>query len=147
MQFYICEKLNCAHEEMTVLDITLTEIGPGDLRLEEDVPLLGQAQTALLVVGVVAVPPCLDAGKDARPLQAPYMLAEDGTLGILVLHVEGVAAPCILRLGSNRVKQRAGRRAGEAVAVFPHEVDHIRSHAAQHLLVVLCKTTGGKCGS
>ena len=40
------------------------------------------------------------------------MLAEDGTLGILVLHVEGVAAPCILRLGSNRVKQRAGRRAG-----------------------------------
>ena len=75
------------------------------------------------------------------------MLAEDGTLGILVLHVEGVAAPCILRLGSNRVKQRAGRRAGEAVAVFPHEVDHIRSHAAQHLLVVLCKTTGGKCGS
>ena len=56
MQFYICEKLNCAHEEMTVLDITLTEIGPGDLRLEEDVPLLGQAQTALLVVGVVAVP-------------------------------------------------------------------------------------------
>ena len=75
------------------------------------------------------------------------MLAEDGTLGILVLHVEGVAAPCILRLGSNRVKQRAGRRAGEAVAIFPHEVDHIRSHAAQHLLVVLCKTTGGKCGS
>ena len=39
------------------------------------------------------------------------MLAEDGTLGILVLHVEGVAAPCMLRLGSNRVKQRAGRRA------------------------------------
>ena len=50
MQFYICEKLNCAHEEMTVLDITLTEIGPGDLRLEEVVPLLGQAQTVLLVV-------------------------------------------------------------------------------------------------
>ena len=70
MQFYICEKLNCAHEEMTVLDITLTEIGPGNLRLEEDVPLLGQAQTALLVVGVVAVPPCLDAVKDACPLQA-----------------------------------------------------------------------------
>ena len=129
----------------------MTEIGPGDLRLEEDVPLLGQAQTALLVVGVVAVPPCLDGPgdsvKDARPLQAPYMLAEDGTLGILVLHVEGVAAPCILRLGSNRVKQRAGRRAGEAVAVFPHEVDHIRSHAAQHLLVVLCKNTGRTCGS
>ena len=81
---------------MTLLDITLKEIGPGDLRLEEDVPLLGQVQTALLVVGVVAVPPCLDAGKDVRPLQAPYMLAEDGTLGILVLHVlhvEGVAAP------------------------------------------------------
>ena len=136
---------------MTLLDITLKEIGPGDLRLEEDVPLLGQVQTALLVVGVVAVPPCLDGSgdsvKDAPTLQAPYMLAEDGTLGILVLHVEGVAAPCILRLGSNRVKQRAGRRAGEAVAVFPHEVDHIRSHAAQHLLVVLCKTTGGKCGS
>ena len=93
MQFYICEKLNCAHEEMTVLDITLTEIGPGDLRLEEDVPLLGQVQTALLVVGVVAVPPCLDAVKDVRPLQAPYMLAEDGTLGIPVLHIEGVAAP------------------------------------------------------
>ena len=85
------KKLNCAHEEMTVLDITLTEIGPGDLRLEEDVPLLGQAQTALLVVGVVAGPG--DSVKDARPLQAPYMLAEDGTLGILVLHVEGVAAP------------------------------------------------------
>ena len=45
---------------MTLLDITLKEIGPGDLRLEEDVPLLGQVQTALLVVGVVAVPPCLD---------------------------------------------------------------------------------------
>ena len=58
------------------------------------------------------------------------MLAEDGTLGILVLHVEGVAAPCKFRLGLNRVKQRAGSRAGEAVAVFPHDVDHIRSHAA-----------------
>ena len=45
---------------MTLLDITLKEIGPGDLRLEEDVPLLEQAQTALLVVGVVAVPPCLE---------------------------------------------------------------------------------------
>ena len=55
---------------MKVLDITLIEIVPGDLRLEEDVPLLEQAQTALLVVGVVAVPPCLDAVKDARPLQA-----------------------------------------------------------------------------
>ena len=50
MQFYICEKLNCAHEEMTVLDITLTEIGSGDLQLEEVVTLLGQAQTVLLVV-------------------------------------------------------------------------------------------------
>ena len=82
---------------MTVLDITLTEIGPGNLRLEEYVPLLGQAKTTLLVFGVVAVPPCLDGPgdsvKDACPLQAPYMLAEDGTLGILVLHIEGVAAP------------------------------------------------------
>ena len=70
MQFYICEKLNCAHEEMTVLDITLTEIGPGDLRLEEVVPLLGQAQTALLLVRVVAVPPCLDG-----PIRLPcYVL-------------------------------------------------------------------------
>ena len=43
----IVKKSNWAHEEMTVLDITSTEIGPGDLRLEEDVPLLGQAQTAL----------------------------------------------------------------------------------------------------
>ena len=68
---------------MTLLDITLKEIGPGDLRLEEDVPLLEQAQTALLVVGVVAVPPCLDAGKDVRPLQAPYMLAEDLKGGLL----------------------------------------------------------------
>ena len=50
------KKLNCVHDEMKVLDITLIEIVPGDLRLEEDVPLLGQAQTALLVVGVVAVP-------------------------------------------------------------------------------------------
>ena len=51
MQFYICEKkLNCTHEGMTALNITLTEIGPEGLRLEEDVPLLGQAQTALLVV-------------------------------------------------------------------------------------------------
>ena len=65
MQFYICEKLNCAHEEMTVLDIILKEIGPGDLRLEEDVPLLGQAQTTLLVVGVVAFPPCLDGPGDS----------------------------------------------------------------------------------
>ena len=45
---------------MKVLDITLIEIGPGDLQLEEDVPLLGQVQTALRVVGVVAIPPCLD---------------------------------------------------------------------------------------
>ena len=50
------KKLNCTHEEMTVLDIILTEIGSGDLQLEEDVPFLGQAQTVLLVVGVVAVP-------------------------------------------------------------------------------------------
>ena len=57
MQFYICEKLNCAHEEMTVLDITLTEIGPGDLRLEEVVPLLGQAQTVLLVVATQGLSP------------------------------------------------------------------------------------------
>ena len=91
------KKLNCVHDEMKVLDITLIEIVPGDLRLEEDVPLLEQAQTALLVGGVVAVPPCLDGPGysvgDARPLQAPYMLAEDGTLGIPVLHIEGVAAP------------------------------------------------------
>ena len=45
---------------MKVLDIALIEIVPGNLRLEEDVPLLGQAQTALLLVRVVAVPPCLD---------------------------------------------------------------------------------------
>ena len=44
------KKLNWAHEEITLLDITLKEIGPGDLRLEEVVPLLGQAQTVLLVV-------------------------------------------------------------------------------------------------
>ena len=89
------KKLNWAHEEMTVGDITLKEIGPGDLRLEEDMPLLGQVQTALLVVGVVAVPPCLDGPGDSvkDALQAPHMLAEDGTLGILVLHIEGVAAP------------------------------------------------------
>ena len=102
---------------MTVLDITLTEIGPGDLQLEEDVPLLGQAQMALLVVGVVAVP-------------------------FLVYYAWGQTVPLLIR-----VKQRAGRRAGEAVAVFPHNVDHIRSRAAQHMIVMLCKTTGGTCGS
>ena len=145
----------------------MNEIVPGDLRLEEDVPLLEQAQTALLVGGVVAVPPCLDGPGDsvgdARPLQAPYMLAEGGTLGILVLHVEGVAPvpvfegrlaePSVGLLGDDgqgrgglllggrhlclvyyawgqavplliRVKKRAGRRAGEAVTVFPH--DHLR---------------------
>ena len=40
-------------------------------------------------------PPCLDGPEDsvwdARLLQALNMLAEGGTLGILVLHVEGVA--------------------------------------------------------
>ena len=72
----------------------MTEIGPGNLRLEEDVPLLEQAQTALLVGGVVAVPPCLDGPGDsvgdARPLQAPYILAEGSALGILVVRVKGV---------------------------------------------------------
>ena len=153
---------------MKVLDITLIEIVPGDLRLEEDVPLLGQAQTALLLVRVVAVPPCLDGPgdsvKDARPLQAPYIcwlrmvplasscsmcsmlkvwLLLSGRHLFLVYYAWGQTVPLLII----RVKQRAGSRAGEAVAVFPHDVDHIRSHAAQHLLVVLCKTTGGKCGS
>ena len=131
----------------------------------EDVPLLGQAQTALLVVGVVAVPPCLDGPgdsvKDARPLQAPYIcwlrmvplasscsmlkvwLLPSGRHLFLVYYAWGQTVPLLII----RVKQRAGRRAVEAVAVFPHNVDHIRSRAAQHMIVMLCKTTGGTCGS
>ena len=48
---------------------------------------------------------------------------------------------------TDQERAEAGRRAGEAVAVFPHNVDHIRSRAAQHMIVMLCKTTGGTCGS
>ena len=135
---------------MTVWYITLKEIGPGDLRLEEDMPLLGQVQTALLVVGVIAVPPCLDAVKGARPLQAPYMLAEDGTLGILVLHVEGVAAPCIFHLGSNRVKQRAGRRAGRQLQSSLTKSTTFGLTLLSTFLLCFARpltTTEGKCGS
>ena len=67
----------------------------GALGLEEDVPLLQQAEAALLVGGVVPVPPGLDGPGDgvggACPLQGPHMLAEGGALGVLMLEVEGVA--------------------------------------------------------
>ena len=74
----------------------MNEIVPGDLRLEEDVPLLEQAQTALLVGGVVAVSSRQDGPRDgvgdARPLQVPHMLAEGGAFGFLMLDVVGVAS-------------------------------------------------------
>ena len=67
----------------------------GALGLEEDVPLLQQAEAALLGGGVVPTPSGLDGPGDgvggACPLQGPHMLAEGGALGVLMLEVEGVA--------------------------------------------------------
>ena len=54
----------------------------GALGLEEDVPLLQQAEAALLAGGVVPTPPGLDGPGNgvggACPLQGPNMLTEGG---------------------------------------------------------------------
>ena len=42
----------------------------GALGLEQDVPLFKQAESALLIGGVVAVPPCLDGPGDGENIDS-----------------------------------------------------------------------------